>query len=154
MIRTALFIVAGLALAAPAVSAQVASPESDDTRYTFNRADDGYLRLDGRTGQVSICTRRPVGWACQSVPDERVALEAEIARLQGENVVLKKELISRNLPLPGTVKPEPPIAKPEEPRLQLPNDADLNKVVNFVEMVWRRLVEMIVTLQRDLLKKT
>ena len=154
MMRAALFIVAGLALTAPAVSAQVASPESDDTRYTFNRADDGYLRLDGRTGQVSICTRRPVGWACQSVPDERVALEAEIARLQGENVVLKKELISRNLPLPGTVKPEPPIAKPEEPRLQLPNDADLNKVVNFVEMVWRRLVEMIVTLQRDLLKKT
>jgi hypothetical protein len=154
MIRTALFIVAGLALTAPAVLAQATSAESDDTRYTFSRADDGYLRLDGRTGQVSICTRRPVGWACQSVPDERVALEAEIARLQGENVVLKKELISRNLPLPGTVKPEPPIAKPEEPRLQLPNDADLNKVVNFVEMVWRRLVEMIVTLQKDLLKKT
>jgi len=154
MIRTALFIVAGLALTVPAVSAQATSAESDDTRYTFNRADDGYLRLDGRTGQVSICTRRTVGWACQTVPDERIALEAEIARLQGENVVLKKELISRSLPLPGTVKPEPPIAKPEEPRLQLPNDADLNKVVNFMEKVWRRLVEMIVTLQKDLLNKT
>ena len=91
-------------------------PRATTTRYTFNRADDGYLRLDGRTGQVSICTRRPVGWACQAVPDERTALEAEIARLQGENVALKKELIARNLPLPGTVKPEPPAAKPEEPR--------------------------------------
>ena len=154
MIRTALFIVAGLALAAPAVSAQATSPESDDSRYTFNRTDDGYLRLDGRTGQVSICTRRPVGWACQTVPDERAALEAEIARLQGENVALKKELIARNLPLPGTVKPEPPTAKPEEPRLQLPSDADLNKVMTFMEKVWRRLVEMIVTLQKDLLNKT
>ena len=154
MIRTALFIVAGLALAAPAVSAQATSPEGDDTRYTFNRADDGYLRLDGRTGQVSICTRRQVGWACQAVPDERTALESEIARLQGENVTLKKELVARNLPLPGTVKPEPPAGKPEEPRVQLPSDAELDKVMNFMEKVWRRLVEMIVTLQKDILKKS
>jgi hypothetical protein len=154
MMRTALFMVAGLALAGPAASAQSTSAESDDTRYTFNRTDDGYLRLDGRTGRVSICARRPVGWTCQSVPDERSAFEAEIARLQGENVALKKELIARNLPLPGAIKPEPPAAKPEEPRLQLPNDADLNKVVNFMEKVWRRLVEMIVTLQKDILNKT
>jgi hypothetical protein len=90
-----------------------------------------------------------VGWTCEAVPDERAALEAEIARLQGENVAVKKELLARNLPLPGTVKPEPPAAKPEEPRLQLPDDADLNKVMNFIEKIWRRLVEMITTLQKD-----
>ena len=89
---------------------------SGDTRYTFNRVDDGYLRLDGRTGQVSICAQRPVGWACQAVPDERAALEAEIARLQGESAALKKELIARNLPLPGAVKPEAPTAKPRNRR--------------------------------------
>jgi hypothetical protein len=158
MIRSAVLIVAALALTGPAVWSQCASAqggpaESDDSRYTFNRADDGYLRLDGRTGQVSICTRRPVGWACQAAPDERTALEAEIARLQGENVALKKELIARNVPLPGTVKPEPPAAKTEEPRLQLPSDAELNKMMTFVEKVWRRLVEMILTVQRDMLNK-
>ena len=80
------------------------------------------------------------------VPDERAAIESEIGRLQGENALLKKELLTRNLPLPGTVKPDPPpAAKNDEPRLSLPNDADLNKVVNFIEKVWRRLVEMIVT---------
>ena len=154
MIRTALFMVAGLGLAGPAAWAQSAVPESDDSRYTFNRVDDGYLRLDGRTGQVSICARRSVGWTCEAVPDERAALEGEIARLQGENIAIKKELLARNLPLPGTVKPEPPAAKPEEPRLQLPNDADLDKVMNFIEKIWRRLVEMIATLQKDMLKKT
>jgi len=153
MIRTALVIVAGWVLAVQPALAQGPSPENEDNRYTFNRADDGYLRLDGRTGQVSICTRRPVGWACQAVPDERTALEAEIARLQGENVTLKKELVAHNLPLPGTVKPDQPAAKPEEPRLQLPNDADLNKMMNFMEKVWRRLAEMIVTLQKDMLNK-
>jgi hypothetical protein len=153
MVRMALFIIAAIALAGASAFAQGAPAESDDARYTFNRADDGYLRLDGRTGQVSLCTRRQVGWACQAVPDERRALEAEIARLQGENVTLKKELIARNLPLPGTIKPEPPGGKSEEPRLQLPDDAELNKVMNFMEKVWRRLVEMIGTLQKDMLKK-
>ncbi|TMJ90637.1 MAG: hypothetical protein E6G76_05600 [Alphaproteobacteria bacterium] len=130
---------------------QTAAPQSDDKRYTFNRVDEGYLRLDGRTGQVSICAQRPAGWACQAVPDERAALETEIARLQAEAV--KKELIARNLPLPGTVKPDAPAANPDEPRLQLPNDADLNKVMNFVEKVWRRLLDMIATVHKDVLKK-
>jgi hypothetical protein len=152
MIRLAPFIIATLWLAVPVAWAQSAPPESDDARYSFGRVDDGYLRLDGRTGQVSICTRRSAGWACQAVADERTALEAEIVRLQRENGALKKEFVARNLPLPGAVRPDSPAAKPDEPRLELPNDADVNKVMNFVEKVWRRLVEMIVTLQKDMNK--
>jgi hypothetical protein len=153
MIRTGLFVVAGLGLVSSVAWGQTAAPQTDDRRYTFNRVDDGYLRLDGRTGQVSLCLQRPAGWACQAVPDERTALEAEIARLQAENAAIKKELIARNLPLPGTVKPEAPAASPDDPRLQLPNDAELNKVMNFVEKVWRRLLEMMATVHKDLLKK-
>jgi len=153
MIRTGLFVVAGLGLVSSVAWGQTAAPQTDDRRYTFNRVDDGYLRLDGRTGQVSLCLQRPAGWACQAVPDERTALEAEIARLQAENAAIKKELIARNLPLPGTIKPEAPAASPDDPRLQLPNDADLNKVMNFVEKVWRQLLEMMATVHKDLLKK-
>jgi len=36
----------------------------------------------------------------------------------------------------------------------LPNDADLNKVMSFIEKVWRRFVEMMTGLQKDILKKT
>jgi hypothetical protein len=35
----------------------------------------------------------------------------------------------------------------------LPNEADLNKVMNFVEKVWRRLLDMIATVHKDVLKK-
>jgi hypothetical protein len=152
MIR-AFALIAGLVLAGTTVWAQGTSSENDDARYTFSRIDDGYLRLDGRTGQVSHCVRQSVGWACRALPDDRAALEAEIARLQGENVALKKELIARNLPLPGAVKPTQPGTR-DEPRLQLPNDSDLNKMMSFLEKVWRRLVEMVGTLHKDLLKKT
>jgi hypothetical protein len=151
MIRTLLLaLLAALGLAA-AAQAQSGAGDYEDSRYTFSRTDEGYLRLDGRTGQVSLCMRRQVGWACQVVPDERVALEAEIARLQGENVALKKELIAHNLPLPGTVRPETIV---HEPVLQLPGDAEINKVVVFIEKVWKRLVEMIASLQKDVLRKS
>jgi hypothetical protein len=160
-VRTALSILVLALFAGSAAWAQGTPAENDDSRYSFSQVDEGYLRLDGRTGQVSVCTRRVVGWACQAVADERSALEAEIARLQGENVALKKDLLARNLPLPGTVKPpqpaakhEEPAAKPEPPQLQLPSDADLNKMMTFIEKVWRRLVDMIVTLQKDMLNKS
>jgi hypothetical protein len=156
MIRTGLLalIVAGCALATPPVRAQTTQPDNEDARFSFYRTDDGYLRLDGRSGQVSLCTRRTAGWLCQAVPDERAALEGEIARLQADNAALKKELIAHNLALPGTIKPDAPSAKVEEPRLQLPSDAEIKQVVGFIEKVWRRLVEMVASVQRDLMKKT
>ena len=154
MMRLAAPIVALTVANASVPCAQSAVAENDDNRYTFQRAEEGYLRLDGHTGQVSLCTRRAVGWACQAVPDERAALEGEIARLQGENAALKKELLAHDLPLPGVVKPEPPAAKPQEPSLPLPDATDLNKLMGFIESVWRRLVEMIATLQKDILRKT
>jgi hypothetical protein len=128
-------------------------PGSDDRRYTFHQTDGGYVRLDGRTGQVAFCLKHPAGWQCQLVADERTALESEIARLQTENAALKAELLSRNLPLPGTIRPNPPEAKGGEPRIALPSDAELNRVMSYFEKIWRRLVEVIANTQKELSQK-
>ncbi len=120
-----------------AASAQTATPDSENGRYSFSAVADGVLRLDTRTGQVSQCSRSDAGWACKVVPDERSALETEIARLQGENGTLKKELLARGLPVPGV--PSASGAKPGEPELKLPSDAEVDKVISFLEKVWRRL---------------
>jgi hypothetical protein len=101
---------------------------------------DGVLRLDTRTGRVSQCRRGDAGWACKVVPDERSVLETEIARLQGENATLNRELLARGLPLPGV--PGSSGAKPGEPEIKLPSDAEVDKVISFLEKVWRRLIEM------------
>ena len=74
---------------------------STPRRYSFNPVADGVLRLDTRSGQVSHCSRSDGGWVCKVVPDERSALETEIARLQSENATTEKELLGRGLPLPG-----------------------------------------------------
>ena len=150
MIRIGLTIVAFVsALAVPSFAQD--KPDSADGRFTLHRTDEGYLRLDGRSGQVSLCLKRSAGWECQAVPDERSALEGEIARLQADNAQLKRELLAHNLPLPGGMRPG--ISGREEERLQLPSDAELNQMMTFVEKVWKRMVEMIVTTQKDIMKK-
>ena len=140
-----------ISLAALAASAQPSTPDSENGRYSFNAVADGVLRLDTRTGQVSQCSKSEAGWTCKAVPDERSALEAEIARLQDENATLKKELLARGLPVPGVSSPS--AAKPDEPELKLPSDAEVDKMVSFLEKVWRRLIEMGTTMQKGLEKK-
>lgn len=157
LIRTGLLLavtVAGIALAAPAPRAQSGEPENEESRFTFHRADDGYLRLDGRSGQIANCIRRPVGWTCEMVPDERVALEAEIMRLQGDNAALKKALISRQLALPRGIRPELPLAQVEEPRRWLPGEAEFHQAMGFIRNVWRRVVAMVAGVQKDVMRRT
>lgn len=154
MIRSIIAVtIAGAAFAAPALAqnAPPSPPEGEDSRYIYNRVQDGFVRLDTRTGQVSLCNRRAVGWACHAVPEERAALEGEIARLQAENAALKKELLSRGLDLPGGMKMEPQ-ARGNDQDLRLPNQADLDRALAFAERTWRRLVEAIANLQKDLMK--
>ena len=91
------------------------------------------------------------GWTCKAVPGERSALETEITRLQGENAVLKKELLARGLPLPGVSSP--PVAKPGEPELKLPSDTEVDKVISFLEKAWRRLLEMGREVQKNVERK-
>jgi hypothetical protein len=60
-------------------------------RFTMTPVADGFLRLDTRTGQVSLCTTSGGQPQCRAGADERAALEAEIDRLAKENARLKAD---------------------------------------------------------------
>lgn len=156
MIRTALFagaagLVFAILLAAPA-RAQ-AQGKDQDSNYTFYHTEDGYLRLETHSGQVSLCSRRPTGWQCQTVPDKRAAIEAEIARLQAENAALKKELLAHDLPLPGGMRSDPQATKPAPPVATGPEQR-LDQVIAAIGRVWRRLVDFVVSVRKDFLQWT
>jgi len=152
----AAIIIAVSVLGATAALAQPSTPENEngDPRYTFHRAGDGYMRLDGKTGQVSNCTRRPSGWQCQMVPDERSALEAEIERLQADNAALKKELLNRNLALPNGMRGDPPATSQNTQPPETRNEARLRRVMRELDKIWRRLVDMIEGVHREIMKRT
>jgi hypothetical protein len=140
-------------LIAPAL-ADNAMPDNDGGRYTFNKVAEGFLRLDAQTGEVSVCSQRTVGWACQAVPEDRAVLENEIARLRKENAVLKRDLLARGLPLPSGAMPEPPMM-PDRNRLpDAGSNPDVDRMVAMVGRMWHQLVDAIVRAQKQVLNKS
>lgn len=121
----ALALAAALSLGAAAAQDTVTSTENG--RYTMTPADGGFLRLDTRTGQVSHCSASREGAQCRSAPDERNALEQEIARLAKENAELKSKLAGG------------PAARPSIP---LPNKDDMDRALTFAEEFMRRMMRL------------
>jgi hypothetical protein len=155
-----------LCLTVPVV-ADDATPDTAGGRYMFSRQPSGqgnsYLRLDTQTGEVSLCSQKAVGWACEAAPEDRATLENEIARLRTENAALKKDLLARGLPLPAGVMPEPPLAQNDEPAnaelgLHLPSDADIDRMAAIVGQVcghvWHRLVDAVERAQKQVLNRS
>jgi hypothetical protein len=112
--------VMGAASLATVARGQEAAGPSDTARYTFHRVGDAFLRLDVRNGQVSQCSWETGGWFCRAVPDERSALEAEIARLAASNAALKRELLAYGLPLPEGIKPDHTVIRKSEGGVDCP----------------------------------
>lgn len=153
MLRITFVAAALAALCAPAQAQDTGGP-SDNARFTYQRVQDGFLRFDVRTGQVSQCNWVAIGWYCRVVPDERLALESEIARLQTSNTALKKELLDQGLPLPDGIKPDPQVSSGNIMELKLPGDVEFGRVTGYVGKVWRQMVEMMVNLQRGVLRRS
>jgi hypothetical protein len=142
--------IATVAVCLPAI-ADEATPDSEHGRYTFSKLADGFLRLDTQTGEVAQCSERTVGWACLAAPEDRAVLENEIARLHSENAALKQDILSRGLPLPAGTMPGPPVVQNQGPTLQLPSDADIDRMAAFVGRAWHRFVEAVVNAQKQVL---
>jgi hypothetical protein len=149
--------IAALCLTVPAV-ADDATPDSQGGRYIFNKQADGFVRLDSQTGEVALCSLKTLGWACEAAPEDRVLLENEIARLRSDNATLKKAILSRGLPLPPGIMPEPlaqnDAAENSDLGMRLPSDADIDRAVAFVGHVWRRFVEAVERAQKQVLNKS
>lgn len=166
----------------PAPASQSQPPDFGDPRFAFHRIDGGFLRLDMRTGVIAACSQGTGDWTCVPGREERASLEYEIARLQRDNAILKNALLERGLPLPDNMKAEPapatmappppaetvprppqtvppspkapPVSsKSAEPDRTLPDDAEIERIMVVMEKVWRRLVEMMLNIQRDMQKK-
>jgi hypothetical protein len=114
-------------------SASKAAPESENGRYNMSPVAGGVLRLDTRSGQVSLCRQKGDSWICETTADDRAAYEKEIARLQARVAGLEAELGRR----------------PGGGDLKLPNDAEVDRVMKFFESVFRRFIGMIEGLQRE-----
>jgi hypothetical protein len=89
------------ALASPLRAETPAPPTGvENGRFTMTPVANGFLRLDTRTGQTSLCSVSADQAQCRAGADERAALEAEIARLTRENAALKAGSPTASAPAP------------------------------------------------------
>jgi hypothetical protein len=137
--------------------------DTSNPRFAYHKIDDGYLRLDLRSGEVATCRPNPSGWTCTLAAEERTALENEIARLQRDNARLKNALLEHGLALPSPPSTDPAAptseAAPPRPPAPIPSpqadagehrQAEIDRVIATMERWWRRVVELAATIQRDL----
>ena len=113
-------VILAILIAIPAVAQEAG-------RFTMRPTDEGMLRLDTQTGEVSLCSKATGNWACRSVPDERAALENEIDRLNAENRQLRAQL----------GKPGDTDKTKEAPTLRLPTDREVAELKSFLQKMMR-----------------
>ena len=132
-------------------------------RYSFAPVDGGVMRLDTRTGAVSHCARRAAGWTCEAVADDRAVLQAEITRLATENERLAARVASLERQIELSRVGPPPVPPGDLPNAQrppqpppgsgfgrdLPSDAEVDRMMSFVERLFRRFMSMVQTLRPD-----
>lgn len=129
VVMLALALLAASPALAPVVSrarAQAAAqgapeaPASDNGRYSMTPTADGFLRLNTRTGKVSLCAARDGLAQCRAAADEREGWEREIARLRRENEALKARAAGGG------------------PIVRLPNEQEVDQALGFMEKMIRR----------------
>ena len=117
-----------LSLPPPALAQQPAdSAATENGRYSMTPVQDGFLRLDTRTGAVAMCRLVNGAPECRLAADERAALENEIGRLQAQNKDLR-------LKPPGPGDAGPPSG--------LPSEQDMDKALSFAERFMRRMMRI------------
>ena len=70
----------------------------ENGRYSMTPTQNGFLRLDTRTGAVSLCTVTGTSAQCRAAADDRTALTEEIERLAQRNAQLEGSAGTRSLP--------------------------------------------------------
>ena len=137
----------------------LAMPPAPRGRYSFAPVDEGFLRLDHKSGEVALCRSQSGSWSCAAVPDNTAAPQKELDDLRDQVDALKKEIASLREPQASPPPPRPPgdlTPKTEGNggmKMQLPSKEDLARARVFIEDTWRRLVEMIENLQKDMIRK-
>lgn len=102
----------------------------DSERFTLERTEDGFVRLDTETGETSICRERGRQLVCELATEDRHALEDEIARLS-ERVTALEEAIGQNT------------------ANELPSEEEFNRTMGMMEQFFRRFFSIVEDLNRD-----
>ncbi len=67
---------------------------AQDARFAMEKTEDGYVRMDMRTGAMSLCSVQGDQIVCKMAADERSAFDADLKELENRIVALENQLKS------------------------------------------------------------
>ncbi|HEY6024996.1 MAG TPA: hypothetical protein VIV34_12565 [Pseudolabrys sp.] len=141
-------------------SGQVAYCSAYGRGWTCQAAPENYPALETEIAglQDDVAALKKLGTEIDALRDSVVAvkkLQTEIVRLQDEVASLKKEIVTLKEPPP----PRPPADltsptdKGDDVTIKLPTREDMARARAFIQDTWRRLVDMINSVQKDVMRK-
>lgn len=114
---TTLFLMIATGFAAPALA-----EDTDVARFALEKTDGGFVRLDRKTGALTLCQESDGTLTCRMAADERAAYEEDLARLEKRVEALEKSLATGR-----------PLAKGEP----LPSDEEVERSIGIMERFMR-----------------
>lgn len=137
--------IAGLGLVAGSALSQGAMPATQGGRFSLQQVEGGVIRMDTQTGALSMCKRQTGDqWVCESLPDERKALQLEIDRLAKENSELTAEMKRLEDDLAKKTDRRAEKGPDETPGIgRLPTEDDVDKAMNYLKGMYKKLKEKI-----------
>ena len=150
MTRNMLFASVLMAAGLTGASAQTVEPG-----FTVQPVEGGLMKLDTRSGVMSFCSNRAGAWACEMVPEDRAAFEAEIARLHDRIASLEKrgatgvpDIMAPPAARPPTPNPAP---SPDAGKSTTPEDVQgkMDQAMDMAEQVIRRFFRMVERLRNE-----
>ncbi|OCW56379.1 hypothetical protein AWJ14_20035 [Hoeflea olei] len=104
----------------------------------MEKTENGFVRMDTETGEMSICAEQAGNLVCRLSADERRAYDERLAELSSRVDALEQRLELM----------DPPSAIARSPE-QEPDEAELDRAVETMEKVMRRFFGMVEDLQRE-----
>lgn len=115
----------------------------DGDRYTMSPVDGGFVRLDKKTGAMSLCGKAGDTWTCEAMKDNSQELREQLDSLRAENADLKDEIrrmedvFGLSGKRDGESGPGPQANQPPG-KFNLPSEKDVDKAIDYLEGMIRK----------------
>ncbi len=121
-------MMAAAMLLGPTLWASSASAQ-ENGRYRLEGTENGYVRLDTRTGAISVCVEEQAQLVCRMATEDRQAYENDIATLQDRVKVLEDKVAALGTGVAA-------------PKSGLPSEQEFEQSMSYMERFMRRFMEI------------
>ncbi len=128
--RSMIFLPATLLIAMAAGISAADAQETDAGRFRLEKAADGFVRLDTKTGAMTLCREQDGALVCRMAADERAAYQEDLDRLE-KRVGALEQALATGRPLSG--------GKSET----MPSDEEVDRSIGIMERFMRSFFGLI-----------